>query len=421
LATPAANHLRVITLPGREGFAESDVRNAVGRFANNERVQAGVAALVTLALLILISRGQNTPFNNYVLLANAWLEGHPWIHFPGDWIDAMPYHGKAYIVEAPLPAVILLPFVWGWGTNINQTWLSIALGALAAYGVWRSARLAGANRAWTLGITAFGLFGTSLAQCAASGDVWFLAQVGGFAFTMLTLAELLGAAVPWRVALWALCACYCRYPLFLALPFYALALWPQLRAAPRLLVPAALVGLGFAIPSAYYDYIRWGTPVDIGFTMFYKVMVAPGKHAPPAFSTIYVPMQLKNFFYEMPRFVHTPPYVVPTLAGMALTLMSPGLLLAFAAPLRVRFVQLMWLATLACAIPNFVYYTTGMAQFGARHALDFIPFMLVLMAFAVRSSPQWWAVPLVAWSIGFSSLELWVWQWRAGLINDPYA
>ena len=43
------------------------------------------------------------------------------------------------------------------------------------------------------------------------------------------------------------------------------------------------------------------------------------------------------------------------------------------------------------------------------------------MAFAVRSSPQWWAVPLVAWSIGFSSLELWVWQWRAGLINDPYA
>jgi hypothetical protein len=142
LAAPAANHSRVTTLPERETFAADDVRNVLGRFASDERVQAGVAALVALLLLIVVSRGQNTPFNNYVLLANAWLDGHAWIHFPGDWIDAMPYHGKAYIVEAPLPAVLLVPFVWGWGTSFNQTWLSIALGAIAAYGIWRTARLA---------------------------------------------------------------------------------------------------------------------------------------------------------------------------------------------------------------------------------------------------------------------------------------
>ena len=408
-------------LPERATFGAGDVRGALARFFNDERVQAGFAGLVALGMLWLVSRGRSTPFNNYVLLANAWLEGHAWIHFPGDWIDAMPFHGKAYIVEAPLPALLLLPFVWLWGTSFNQTWLSLALGALAAYGIWRTARLAGASRAWTAGITAFGLFGTSLAQCAAAGDVWFLAQVGGFAFTMLTLAELLGSVAPWRVALWALCACYCRYPLFLALPFYAIALWPQLRSAPRRLVPALLVGLAFALPSAYYDYIRWGTPIDVGFTMFYKVMIAPGKLAPPAFSTMYLPMQLKNFFSEAPRFVRSAPYLAPTYAGMALTYMSPGLLLAFAAPIRERFVQLMWLATLACAIPNFVYYTTGMAQFGARHALDFIPFMLALMALAVRRSPQYWAIPLVAWSIGFSSFELWVWQWLPWLVSNPYA
>jgi len=411
----------VISLPERETASADEVRHALGRLVSDERVQAGIAALVALGLLFVVSRGESTPFNNYVLLAGAWLDGHAWIHFPGDWIDAMPYHGKAYIVEAPLPAVLLLPFVWGWGTDFNQTWLSIALGAVATYGIWRAARLAGASRWWTAGITAFGVFGTSLAQCAASGDVWFLAQVGGFAFTMLALAELLGAAVPWRVALWALCACYCRYPLFLALPFYAAALFPQLRASPKRIVPTLLVGLAFALPSAYYNLVRWGTPIDVGFTMFYKVMVAPGKGAPPAFSTIYIPMELKNFFYELPRFVHVPPYLVPTHAGMALTFMSPGLLLAFAAPIRERFVQLMWLATLACAIPNLVYYTTGMSQFGARHALDFIPFMLVLMAFAVRKSPQWWAVPLVVWSICFSSVELWVWQFDSALMNDPLA
>jgi hypothetical protein len=389
------------------------------RFFRNERVQAGLAGLVALGVLLIFSRGHVTTFNNYVLLADAWLDGHAWIHFPGDYIDAMPYHGKAYIVEAPLPAVILVPFVWGWGTGVNQTDLSIALGAVAVYGTWRAARLAGASRGWSAGIAAFGLLGTSLAQNAALGDVWFLAQVGGFAFTMLALAELLGAAAPWRVALWALCASFCRYPLLLAVPIYALALWPQIRAKPRSLIPAVLVGLAFALPSAYYNYIRWETPIDVGFTMFYKVMIAPGKYAPPAFSTIYLPMQIKNFFIEPPRIVHSPPFVAPTFVGMALTYTSPGLLLALAAPLRDRFVQLMWLATIVCAVPDFVYYTTGVAQFGARHALDFIPFMLVLMAFAVRTRVQWWAIPLVAWSVAFTSVELWVWQWAPWLVYSP--
>ncbi|HMD02657.1 MAG TPA: hypothetical protein VKG44_06775 [Candidatus Baltobacteraceae bacterium] len=400
------------SFPGLGSRVETDVRGIL----KDERFAAGLAALVALGLLLVISRGRETAFNNYVLLANAWLEGHPWIHFPGDYIDAMPYHGKAYIVEAPLPAVLLLPAVWAWGTDVHQTWLSVALGALGIYAAWRVARLVGAPLAWTAGLVLFLLFGTSYAHCAASGDVWFLAQVGGVAFTLLAIAELLGKAVPWRVTLWALCACFCRYPMFLALPFYALALWPQLRSAPRRLLPALGVGAAFAIPSAFYNYIRWGTIVDIGFTQFYKVMVAPGKYAPPAFSTIYIPMQIKNFFTEPPRLLDAPPYVAPTFVGMALTYTSPGLLLAFAAPIKERFVQLMWLAAIACAVPNFVYYTTGVTQFGARHALDFIPFLFVLMAFAVRRRRQWWAVPLVAWSVLFGMLELYVWVWEPWLV-----
>ena len=73
-------------------------------------------ALLTVAALGVFSGFRATAFDNFVWLADAWLHGKPYLpHFPGDYIDAIPYHGRAYVYEAPLPAVLLLPFVAIWG------------------------------------------------------------------------------------------------------------------------------------------------------------------------------------------------------------------------------------------------------------------------------------------------------------------
>ena len=85
--------------------------------------------------------------------------------------------------------------------------------------------------------------------------------------------------------------------------------------------------------------------------------------------------------------------------GTSLTFTSPALVLALLAPIRERPVQLLWLATIACAAPALLYYSTGMVQLGARHALDFIPFLYALMAYAIRARPSAWYLPLFIWSI----------------------
>jgi hypothetical protein len=114
-----------------------------------------------------------------------------------------------------------------------------------------------------------------------------------------------------------------------------------------------------------------------------------------------------------------PPYLIAGTFGTSLTYTSPALVLALLAPLRERAVQLLWLATICCAIPALLYYSTGMVQLGARHALDFIPFLYALMAYAIRARPSIWYLPLFIWSIGFGAVQLGVWEWARSLV-PPY-
>ena len=369
-------------------------------------------------MLGLYSGFRPTVFNNFVWLADAWLHGKPYLpHFPGDYIDAIPYHGRAYVYQAPLPAVLMLPFVAIWGLDANETAVSIALAGVGVAAAYRVARLIEVSRWWAALLCAFLLFGTSYAYCAAAGDVWFIAHSGAVAFTMLALAEMLGRRVPWRVALWALCAAFCRYPMALAFPAYAIALWPQIRAAPLRLAAVALVGALFAIPSALYNYVRWGTIADVGFTKFYRIMDIGKDDPAPPFALKNLAMQLHFYVLEPPRVIATPPYVIAGQFGTALTFTSPALLIAFLAPIRERAVQLLWFATACCAIPALLYYSTGMVQLGARHALDVVPFLYALMAFAIRSRPSRWYLPLLFWSIVFGVVELAVWTWAPKLLG----
>lgn len=384
----------------------------------DERVHAMLAGLLTIVVLGVFSGFRPTAMNNFVWLADAWLHGKPYLpHFPGDWIDAIPYHGRAYVYQAPLPAVMMLPFVAIWGLNANQTALSIALAGLGIAAAYRVARLIGVSRRWAALLCAFLLFGTSYAYCASGGDVWYIAHSGAVAFTLLALAELLGPRVPWRVALWALCAAFCRYPMALAFPAYAIALWPQVRAAPWRLAGVALVGALFVIPSALYNYVRWGTFADVGFTKFYRTMDIGRTDPAPPFALKNLAMQLHFYLVEPPHVIARPPYLIAGFFGTALTYTSPALLIALFAPIRERAVQLLWFASACCAIPALLYYSTGMVQLGARHALDVIPFSYALMAYAIRSRPSRWYVPLLVWSILFGVVELAVWTWAPKLVS----
>ena len=363
-------------------------------------ILAGFLALIAIAL---VAHGRSSPYNNYVLLAQALLHGHTWITWPGNYIDALPFNGQYYIIEGPMPAILLLPFVAIFGT-FNQTALAIVLGAVAIGAAFELGERFGVPIRTNVWVCAFFLAGTDLLWCAMLGDVWFIAHVCSVCFTMLALVELAGAKRGWLVALWAGCAIFSRFDLVLALPVYAYLLGDRerLRSFASVLAPIAVAWIG-------YNLARWGTWYDIGYTAWYHQDQA-GMPTGSPFRLQYFPYQLWSFFVQGPQRIANYPYLAPSISGVALTWTSPALVLAFLARKPVAWVAALWIATALCAAPNFVYYVNGFAQFGMRHALDFEPFLIALIFLAVKERLPRWGMALMAYSIGVGLWGCWYWN-----------
>ena len=367
---------------------------------------AYLAGFVAFVVTALISRLHPTPYNNFVLLADALLHGHAWINWPGSYIDALAYGGRYYVIEAPLPALLLLPFVAIFGLQTNQTILALVLTGIAVGAAWELGERFGVRRSSIAWISAFLLAGTDLLWCGMLGDVWFLAHVSAVCFTMLTLVELAGKRRGWLVALFAACAFESRFSMALAVPVYAyLLLQPNRR---RSLASFAAVLAGVAILWVAYNFARWGVWNDIGYTAWYHQDDA-GMPTGSPFRLEYLPYQLWSFFVQKPTQLSGFPGLRPEYSGVALTWTSPALVLAFFARQPLRWVIALWAATLLTAAPNFLYYVNGYAQFGMRHALDFEPFLVALMLLAARERIAVWARALIAYSCAAGLWGCWYW------------
>jgi len=343
------------------------------------------------------------------LLAGAFLHGHTWIAWPGPYIDALAYNGQHYVIEGPLPAVLLIPWVAIAGTAANQTVLAAILAGIAIGAAWALGKRIGVSTSTNIWLCGFLFAGTDLLWCAMLGDVWFIAHVSAVCFTMLALAELFGKRRAWLIALWAVCAAESRFTLVLAIPVYAVLL-----ARDRDRSVSSWAGFGGVLAFAaglwvLYNNARWGTLADIGYTTWYHQDQA-GMPAGSPFRLQYLGYELWSFFAQLPDFAGTYPWIRPSYSGVALTFTSPALVYALWARRPVTMVAALWASTLLTAVPNFLYYVNGFAQYGMRHALDFIPFLYVLMLLAARERLPLWTKALIAYSCAASLYGVWYWN-----------
>jgi hypothetical protein len=370
---------------------------------------AYAAAFVAFVVTALVSHLRATPYNNYVLLAQALLGGHSWIDWPGGYIDALPYNGHYFVIEGPLPALLLMPMVALFGSQANQTGLSVVLAAVAIGAAWELGERFGLSRASIAWMCAFLLAGTDLLWCAMLGDVWFTAHVSAVCFTLLALVELAGKRRGWLVALFAACAFESRFSMFAALPVYLyLMCVPTQEGLRRRLASSIAVLIPVGILWILYNEARWGAWSDIGYTAWYH-QDQVGMQTGSPFRLMYLPYQLQSFFVQLPTFLPSFPWLRPEYSGVALTWTSPALLLAFFARSPARWVLALWAATILVAIPNLLYYVNGFAQFGMRHALDFEPFLIALMMLAVRKRFPRLGYVLITYSVTVGLWGCWYW------------
>lgn len=351
--------------------------------------------------LYLVSSGfaHPTVYNNYALLADAWLRGHVWVDQPNAAIDALNYLGRYYIIEAPMPAVLMLPLTALFGVAANQTLVAVICAAIAVAAmdvVLGRMAVDEPTRNWVL---AFFGAGTVLWWCASFPAVWMFAHVAATMFLTLALAEWYGHRRPWLVGLALSCAALSRFPIVLAGMVFLWWLWADTPASdrPRRLLSFVAGALPLFAIYAAYNFARWHTFADVGYTLWYH-QDQVGKPTGSPFRLEYLPLNLFSFFALAPQFDPAFPWIHPTGLGVSLTLTSPALVLAFGAP-RSRETTALWAAVVLVAVPSLLYYVNGFEQFGMRHAMDFLPLLALLCARGMNRFPRGFAIGAIAYSI----------------------
>ncbi len=302
-----------------------------------------------------------------------------------------------YISFPPAPAFIMMPFAAIWHYETNDVLITLVFGAAnAALLFWLLELLAlrghtQRTRRENLWLTVAFALGSIVFFASVRGEVWFTALVFGVTFNLLYILAALDTRHPILAGLMLGLGMATRTPIAFTFVFFAWQLffpgnrwkpgrWGEifrkgaLFATPILLIGGALMA---------YNAARFGSPLEFGHSYLTGGPAARiREHG--LFSTYFLNLNLSAALTNMPRITTSAPYVLITKHGLGLLFTTPLLLLlarpkAFP-PLR----RAAWLAVAFAAVPGLLYQNTGWEQFGYRFAMDYFPYLMILLALSAR-------------------------------------
>ncbi len=330
--------------------------------------------------------------NRMMLLAERVAAGHLDAPALAGSVDTVTLGGRTYLAEGLLQLVPYLPFVPLPALQGIAGYLaSLAFGVPAAWLALPLARRYGAQGSgayWVAGLTAFG---TLLFFVSVLGSLYYLAHAEAFLFLELALLDWAGSRRPLVQGSCYGLAFLARPTTLVALiPFGLALLWARrdrVRAATRLALPV-VAALALV---ATYNELRFGSPLQTGYAI--SLLTDPAlesRRALGLFSIAQVPENVHLALLQGFRLTSRFPYLAVNPDGLSMLLVSPGLLTALWAGWREPVARLLWLAAALVAVPVFLYYGGGYAQYGFRYSLDFTPFLVVLVALGSR---RWVGIP----------------------------
>ena len=365
------------------------------------------AAIALAIMLVMCLAGgieiAGYPYPTYLLQAQSWLAGRMDLAQNHEYLELAIYGGKYYVSFPPVPSVpmVLWSLIFGEdvpGGLFQKIYAAIAC-LLVLSELMRSRRM---NRydcmAWALLLC----FGCALLPVTAVGAVWYEAQILAFLFSVAAIAALR------RKRIVASCLCYalavgCR-PFSVLLGPVLLAIYLKMsRRMPakrriRLLVPGLIAGLCVAAVYGWYNYARFGNPIEFGHNYLPEFVRA--EHG--QLSWVYLGENLKTFLFGSPV----------SMEGGRLSVNAFGFSLFASCPVficslvwvigdifRRRFtaekavIVLMWIANVVLLC---MHRTLGGYQFGARYAIEMLPlsFCYLLMSPRKRRMEGWEAALL---------------------------
>ena len=320
--------------------------------------------------------------------------------------------GTYYVIYPPLPAVLLMPAVSIWGAATNQSHFSILLASISvavAYLVFEELTRCPVKSTWLAVL--YGL-GSMLWYHAIIGSAWYYSQVCGLLFLWLAILATLRKKPMMLIGVLIGLAYLSRYPLLLTFPFFVWLTkdrwWVNRRVVwMQLLMLVGSFGALVSI-SLLYNYVRYGQFGHYGYTLLEKrTYNIQNEYRHGSYSLAYTPRVLRAMFWTFPTKVDHFPFLIPNRWAMSLWLVFPAIFIAVTAPWKNRLVQASILAII-CILPTALFHGgVGATQFGFRYALDYMPFLLIVIAMAVKERLYLWQKGLIGLCVLINMWGIW--------------
>lgn len=355
-------------------------------------------------------------YNHYVYQAQAFLHGRADLQgFPSYFQDLSYYNGKYYMPSPPMPAILLLPSVAIWGTGVDEVRISMLMGAANVALTWILLGRLNVKSWKRLLLTILFGFGTVHWAVATTGTTWFFAEIVAVFFVLLCLIEYFGRKRAVLMGFLLGLATLSRLPVAVGSIFFLAMLYKDggirrpLKFIAGLAVPLAFYG--------YFNYVRFGNPLQTGYSMHsYAAYFAADIKKYGMVSLHYIPTQLYTILISPPQYISHFPFLKPNPNGMGILLTTPAILYVVKAKFSESINRWALLATVGIMLPTLVWFSTGWVQFGYRYSLDFMPFVLILIASGMRRTTNKMMIALMIALVAISvAVNLWGTLWSVHL------
>lgn len=377
---------------------------------------------------------QPSPNDHFVHLADSFLHGQLSVvgDRPPGTNDWALYQGRWYVSFPPFPAVVILPAVAIWGTQLPGPLFWALLAGLAPallYVLLRHLRHTGRSGRGPredFALTVLFAFGSVYFSTAVQGSVWFAAHVVACPLLVLYVMFSLDARRPWWAGAMLGLAFMARPSTAFAFPFFAIealgasrradaapldaelywlrrvAQWlaaVQWRKAVRHMARFAVPVLVVGVVAMWMNQTRFDDPFEFGHR-YLQIRWRPRIEKWGLFNYHYLGRNLAVALASLPWLTAQPPHLRISRHGLAAWVTTPHLLWVLW-PKRVSATMVaLYVASACVALVDLLYQNTGWVQFGYRFSLDYMAMLLALLALGGRRfGPGFYALMVFAFAI----------------------
>lgn len=334
--------------------------------------------------------------------------------------DASVYNGKNYVSFPPFPAIVALPFAL-ISDHVNTVLISVLLSFITMFAFYRILERLIPERQGRTWIFMAYFFGTGYwYMLLTSHHINGFAHIISSCLIMLLLCELMGRQRPVLLGLY-LAATFLSRQMTI---FYGLLLIYLIvtgaqdkKAAFRKIIVS---GIAFAIPAAaylYFNYMRFGDPFDTGYghilysTSQGDTLLGERVHKYGLFSWKYFWFNFYHMFLKGHNIIFTGDGLLQPksidLFGTSVVSASPFLIAALKPKEKRGIVTACWLTICCITITLLLYHNNGWQQVNTqRFSLDFMPILMLLVAWGYASVPPWLFRLLILYAIGLNCFSL---------------